>query len=44
MRNYMLQQTPAEYLAEVRGQLHSLFLSSFALSVNQHDLTSFALH
>lgn len=44
MRSYMLQQIPAECLAEVRGQLHSSFLSSFAPSVNRNDLTSFALH
>lgn len=44
MRNYMLQQTPAECLAEQHSQLNSLFLSSFTLSVNQNDLTSFASH
>jgi len=40
----MLQQTPAECLAEVHGQLPSLFLSSFTSSVNRNDLMSFALH
>lgn len=40
----MLQQNPAECLAEVRGQLHSLLLSSFTLFVNQNHLMSITLH
>lgn len=38
----MLQQPPAECLAEEHSQVISSFLSFFALSVNQNDLTSFA--